>query len=302
MIPAVVERTQLDRANGRIQAAQVTIDSFVAAPIAGILFAAALVLPLWVGGAAFLVPVALVLLLPASVARAAATERRDAASPAPPERVSLRVALGYVWSHRYLRAMVLFTSTVGCAISFAQATTVLYFLDAQGVPPAAVGFVTAGIGLGALAGALVAPRLVARVGRGPVMLAANLLCVIGLGLTWIAPDAVIGVAAYAVFAFAVSTWNVPWGALRQQIVPAHLFGRVLGAIRTVTWGLFPVATLAGGLVSRVDLRLPFGVAAVVVLLATLVAARLLVVGTRRAGADALPDEEAPTQANPSSSS
>ncbi|MDF2918461.1 MAG: transporter, partial [Microbacterium sp.] len=33
VIPSVVERDQLDRANGRIQAAQITIDSFVAQPV-----------------------------------------------------------------------------------------------------------------------------------------------------------------------------------------------------------------------------------------------------------------------------
>ena len=54
--------------------------------------------------------------------------------------------------------MVVFTSLVGSAFSFAQAGTILYFLDEQGVAPAAIGFVTAGIGVGALIGSLVAPR------------------------------------------------------------------------------------------------------------------------------------------------
>ncbi len=78
---------------------------------------------------------------------------------------------------------------------------------------------------------------------------------------------------------------MPWGALRQQIVPEHLFGRVLGIIRMLTWGLFPIATLLGGWVARVDLRLPFLIAAGVVVVAALVASRLLIVGTRRAGAE-----------------
>ena len=48
VIPGVVKRSQLDRANGWMQAAQVTIDSFIATPIAGVLFAVSLALPLWV--------------------------------------------------------------------------------------------------------------------------------------------------------------------------------------------------------------------------------------------------------------
>ena len=69
VIPGVVKRPQLDRANGRMQAAQVTIDSFIATPIAGVLFAVALALPLWVGAAGYIVPIALAILLPLSAAR-----------------------------------------------------------------------------------------------------------------------------------------------------------------------------------------------------------------------------------------
>ena len=52
IVPGVVERPALDRANGFLQAAQITIDNFVAAPIGGVLFAASLALPLWVGAGA----------------------------------------------------------------------------------------------------------------------------------------------------------------------------------------------------------------------------------------------------------
>lgn len=303
VIPGVVARRQLDRANGRMQAAQVTIDSFIAQPIAGVLFAAALVLPLWVGAAGYIVPIALALMLPLSAARPL-RDRTTVPDPDAPDvevsgptaepsptplaqtKVPAREAIAYLWHHRYLRAMVAFTALVGSAFAFAQAATILYFLDEQGVAPAAIGFVTAGIGIGALIGSLVAPALVARLGRGWVMLSANVVSAVAMVLTGLAPGLVTAIIAYALFAFAVSTWNVPWGALRQQIVPAYLFGRVLGIIRMLTWGLFPIATLLGGWVARIDLRLPFLIAAGVVLVATVLASRLLIAGTRRAGAEA----------------
>ncbi len=93
------------------------------------------------------------------------------------------------------------------------------------------------------------------------MFSANFVSALAMLLTGLAPNVVTAVLAYGLFAFAVSTWNVPWGALRQQIVPDHLFGRVLGIIRMLTWGLFPIATLLGGWVARIDLRLPFLIAA-----------------------------------------
>lgn len=278
VIPSVVGPEQLDRANGRMQAAHITIDSFVAQPIAGVLFAVSLALPLWLGAFGYLVPIALALLLPLSAARAR--------GPVPtPGDVSItaRAAVSYLWRHRYLRALVLFTSVVGCAFSFAQAPTILYFLQTHQVPPAAIGFVTAGIGVGALAGSLLAPALVSRFGRGAVMLGANTAAGVSLALVGIAPNVVLAVVFYAGMAFSVSTWNVPWGALRQLIVPGEIFGRVLGVIRSLTWGIFPLATVLGGLVARIDLRLPYLIAAVVTLVASAASFRLLLAASRQTG-------------------
>lgn len=294
VIPSVVERRHLDRANGRIQAAQITIDNFVATPISGVLFAVALALPLWVGAAGYIVPVALALMLPLSAARALHSDapgthisdgRRDAAAP-PASHISTRAAIGFLWHHRYLRAMILFTAITGSCLAFAQSVTVLFLLDHLHVAPAAIGFATAAVGAGALCGSLISARVVARFGRGPVMLAANIVAAVGMSLTGLAPEVFSAMAAYAVAAFAVAVWNVPWGALRQQIIPGRLFGRALGITRMLTWGLFPLATLLGGWVSRFDLRLPFIIAGAVMLVAAAVAGRLLTHGTKRAAAEA----------------
>ncbi|MBW9108440.1 MFS transporter [Microbacterium ureisolvens] len=302
IVPGVVKRPALDRANGWLQAAQITIDSFISSPIGGVLFAISLALPLWVGAAGYLIPIVLAVMLPLSAARPlhgepgtsvraeasvaagdplAASEEAsektagtDAAAVARPN-VSARDAFVYLWNHPFLRSMVIFTSIVGSAFAFAQAPVFLYFLDVQHVPAAAIGVVTAGIGLGGLAGSLVAPSLVAKFGRGAVMLAANVIAGLSLAAVWAAPEAITGTIAYGLMAAAVSVWNVPWGALRQTIVPGHMFGRVLGISRTFTWGIFPFATLLGGWVARIDLRLPFLIAAGVTLVATLFAIRLL---------------------------
>ena len=276
IVPALVENRSLDRANGFMQAAQVTIDSFIATPIAGVLFAVSMALPLWVGASGYVIPVALALFLPLTAARPLMRPREAGADAAParPSRPA-REAAGYLWRHHYLRSMVIFTSIIGSAFAFAQAPTILYFLDEMHVQPVAIGFVTAGIGLGALLGSLISPRLVERFGRGPVMLGANIIAGIALVGVWAAPEVITAIIAYALMACAVSTWNVPWGARRQTIIPNELFGRVLGIIRSFTWGVFPFATLLGGLVARSDLRLPYLIAAVVTLVATALAVRLL---------------------------
>ncbi len=302
VMPALVKRSQLDRANGWMQAAQVTIDSFIATPIAGVLFAISLALPLWTTGAAYIVPVALAIMLPLAAARplldrtsvpdagapdveAGTPMSEPVATPLARSNVSARDAISYLWHARYLRTMVVFTSIVGSALSFAQGALILFFLDELSVAPAAIGFVTAGIGVGALIGSIVSSTFVRRFGRGPVMLGANFVAALGMFLTGLAPEVFTAVAAFGLAAFAVSVWNVPWGALRQQIVPPHLFGRVLGIIRMFTWGLFPIATVLGGWVARYDLRLPLIIGGLVIFVAAVLGIRLLLVGTKKAGAE-----------------
>jgi MFS family permease len=138
-----------------------------------------------------------------------------------------------------------------------------------------IGFVTAAIGVGGLAGALSASALVERFGRGKVMLGATLTGTAGLILVGISPNAWTACVAYAISAAGISVWNVPWGALRQDIVPGRLLGRVTGLNRSIVWGSFVVAGLVGGLVSRVDLRLPYIVGGALAVIATLIAARML---------------------------
>jgi hypothetical protein len=52
-----------------------------------------------------------------------------------------------------------------------------------------------------------------------------------------------------------------------------------------TWGLFPIATILGGWVARYDLRLPLFIGAAVIFVTAIAAIRLLLVGTKQAGAE-----------------
>jgi len=272
VLPSLVGRGGLDKANGRIQAAQVGVDMFVATPISGVLFAIAAVLPLVVSGAGYLVAMGLVLALPAVAAHASAP---GAAPGEAAPRVSLTDALLFLWRHRYLRSMVLVTSVIGGLLAFAQAITVLLFVDRFGVTAQLVGIVTAGIGLGGVAGALTAGAVVARLGRGRTLLSASVLGGAGLFAVGFAPNAWTAVLAYAIGAYGVALWNVPWGSLRQALVPGHMLGRVIGAARTVAWGLMPLATMLGGWVARADLQLPYLIGGGATVMVSLAAARLL---------------------------
>lgn len=285
VVPALVTRDQLDRANGRMQSAEITIQQFVATPVAGFLFAVAIVLPIWLTGAGFLIAGLLALSIPVAAAHAHRGRNADAPDDPQPPQPPLAGVVRFLWQNRFLRWMIVLTSITASALAFAQGSVVLLLLQSFHVPAALIGVVTAAIGVGALAGALLSSRFVARFGRGSVMLWAILvsgLGIMGVGLTG---NVFFAIAAYAVGAFGVSVWNVPWGALRQAIIPSGMLGRALGIVRTIGWGLTPIATVLGGFVARIDLRLPFIIGGGLVAVLTLIASRLILSASVQAPAE-----------------
>lgn len=273
VVPSLVTREQLDRANGRMQSAEIVVQNFIATPVAGFLFAAALVLPVWLTGSGFLIAGLLALSIPAAAARAHARGAREDEAEA--ARPGMGALVRFLVGHRFLRDMIVLTSLTASALAFAQGSVVLLLLQTFAVPEALVGVVTAAVGVGALVGALISSSLVARFGRGRIMFWSILVSgvgILGVGLT---ANVVAAVLAYAVGAFGVAVWNVPWGALRQALIPGAMLGRAMGVVRTIGWGLTPIATVLGGFVARIDLRLPFVIGGGVVVVLTLVCTRLL---------------------------
>ncbi|MFP3465160.1 MFS transporter [Leifsonia sp. SIMBA_070] len=281
VVPALVGRDQLDRANGRMQSAEITIQNFIATPIAGFLFAVAIALPIWLTGAGFLVAGLLALTIPVAAAHA---HRAGHASHEEEERPSLSAVVRFLWDYRFLRWMIVLTSLTASALAFAQGSVVLLLLQTFDVPAALIGVVTAAIGVGALVGALVSSRFVARFGRGQVMFWAILVSGVGILGVGVTSNVAVAIGAYAIGAFGVAVWNVPWGALRQAVIPGAMLGRALGIVRTIGWGMTPIATVLGGFVARIDLRLPFVIGGGLVVVLTLIASRLILSATAQAPA------------------
>ncbi|SEC15417.1 Transmembrane secretion effector [Paramicrobacterium humi] len=273
LMPDTVKRSQLERANGRLNATQTVVDGFIASPVSGLLFGVAISLPVWSTLAGFAAAAGLILLLPRAVGRPLAEPGAEARAGS--VRRELVDALQFIRRHRYLRGLVAVNCVTGFFNSLGQAVIVLLYIEHFRTPEAAIGFVYAGVSVGAVLGSLSAEGIVSRFGRGRALIAGSVLDGIGLIGAGAAPEVFSSVAFFAIAGFGVALWNVPWGAVRQELVPGHMLGRAVGAIRTITWGAFPLGTLAGGWLGRAGLTLPTIIGGALVILSTLVAARLL---------------------------
>lgn len=269
MVPAIVPGTGLVRANARIQGTEVVAQTFVAAPAASALFAVTMALPFALHSAAFAVAAVLVLTLPAIAARA---------RPVPGEIAGghgVADGIRFLVGDRLLRSLWAVNICVGFFNALAHATVVLYVLDVLGLPAAAYGVFVMTAAVGAVLGALTTARVVARLGRGRTMVVSVSVCGLAYVLCGAGGHVVPAAVGYVLVGWSVSAWNIVSMALRQELVPGRLLGRVHGAWRSLGWGVIPVGTFAGGLIGRVDLRLPLVAGGIGIALAGLLFHRVL---------------------------
>lgn len=259
VVPSVVPKKNLPRANARIEGAELVVQNFAAAPLTSALFAVAVLIP--VGGlvAAFGLAALLAALLPA-----VASGRQFHASVATgevaeivPFRRQLADGWHFIMGNRMLRTLWFVSIPVAILFSASGATLVLFVLDTLAIPEAAFGLFLLSGAIGGLLGSVVASRLARRFGLGPVMAAMNLVAGILVLLTGLFPVPIAAIVFFSLGASTTTIWNVLMMSFRQAIIPGRLLGRVHGTWRTLLWGTMPIGSLIGGGLALIDLTVPW---------------------------------------------
>ncbi len=256
LVPALVPRDALARANARLELAR------SAASTAGPALAGALVA--WAGApaafvlAAVLSVVAVGLLLrlveapragTASLASASASEAAPASNRQPWREV--RDGARFVWRSDLLRPMLMTGAVFNIAWFVLQAGYVSYAVRVLGLGAQAVGFTLAMYGAGMVVGALLTARVVARLpfGRaiqvGPavaVLAAATMVATLRVPSAWLAA------LSFFLFGAGPMVWVITSTTLRQSMTPSHMLGRVSAVFLTVNAGARPVGAALGGAV------------------------------------------------------
>ncbi len=256
MIPQIVSKPKMDRANSKIQSAEILVSQFVGAPASGVLYALAIVVPFIANAAGLLVAVLLVLMIPKSFTSSAQAEKTSSENEKNFWK-ELKFGVRYLLDSHHLRNLLVQTTVVAFAYALSQATIVLYLLEVQQVPVAAFGFVMTSFGIGALVGSLFAPKLASKFGLGLVLAAVNLAAGLLMAALFLAPTIWIAAPIFVFMGLTSGTWNVLLMSLYHRLIPNQLFGRIHGARRTMVWGMMPIGSLVGGVIASVDLRLPY---------------------------------------------
>lgn len=292
VVPSIVGKVDLPRANSRIEASELVVQNFAAGPFTSALFAVSVLIPLGVNAIAFVIAAVLALLLP----RIASGRQHAAASASITGRAEAPWYRQFVDGYRFItRSRMLVTlwlvSTVGgMAFAIAMSSFVLFVLGPLGVPEAWFGVFMLTGAVGGIIGTFLAAPLKKRLGAGLTMALAIVIGDASLILVGVWPNVWVTGAVMALTSATIIIWNVLVMSLRQSIIPGHLLGRVHGTWRTLLWGATPIGSVIGGFIGRIDLALPFIVGGAFSLVVTLVYFRFL---TGLPNAEDVPDPLGP---------
>lgn len=255
MLPTVVPKAALEKANGRMEAAVTMGESFLGPALGGVLFAIAASVPFGLDAASFVLAA---VLFSAIGYRAPRVERAQTSLG-----TDIKEGLKWLRAHKMLRNLSVFAALTNFVLHATFGIFVLYALEILHLDAAGFGLLLSVEAVGVLCGSLAAAGIKRRIGVGPSIFVA--LLVAGLANLVIGVSSAVVVVAAMMVAISVSAgvWNVVTNSLRQSVVPDRLMGRVQSAHRLLSWGAIPVGTLFGGAIAGAfGLRAPFIVAAV----------------------------------------
>ena len=241
LVPSLVAPSALAVANGRLELARTV--AFAGGPaVAGALVG-------WTGGslafgAATALSMCAVFLL---------SGLREPVRTPPPKRDvfgEIREGARFVCAHPLLRPIFITQFVFNAAFFTLQAVYVPYAIEHLGLSASAVGVTLATYGVGMIAGALAAPRIMRALSFGRVIAlgpVTGLLAALVMVATIWTPSAPLAALSFFFMGAGPIIWVIATATLRQSVTPPSLLGRV-SAINIMAYGARPAGAALGALV------------------------------------------------------
>ncbi|MDR0960614.1 MAG: MFS transporter [Propionibacteriaceae bacterium] len=253
LVPSLVQKDELDTANGRISAAQLVADEFAGPPLGGFLFAIAAAVPLFAMGglwaAAGLIALALLV-------RRAPTSGSVATTTG--ASVWREAVAGMVWlaHHRLVGGLALIGALASVGYMLAFSILVIFAQEQLGEDGVGYGLILAVSALGGLVGSFAAARIRSRIGYRWTIVASLLTGAASLLALAVTNNGVVASALLAIYILHAVVWGICATSLRQRFVPDALLGRVNAASRVLGLIGLALGSLFGGILAGVHIVLP----------------------------------------------
>jgi MFS family permease len=250
LLPSVVDKENLEKANGRMWSAEALTNSFIGPPIGSLLIGFAIFLPFFFDAASFFISVALIASLTGTFKPIESNTSREKIN----FRVEIKEGFSWLWAHPLLRPMAII---LGCMNGIGTMVGAVFILFAQEVLQTSV-FAFALLGtagaIGGTIGGILAPKISSKFGSGPSLALALAAAPIGSLIVGFTTSWQVMWIVVVVESFVGILWNTITVSLRQSIIPTTLLGRVNSVYRFFAWGSIPIGMLMGGALVNVIAR------------------------------------------------
>jgi MFS family permease len=253
MIPAVVPRARLERANGWLVGGDMLMQGMLAGPLAGFLFAVAVSIPFFVNAGTYVASAVLISLVAGTYR---SPPRPAAAAPGRSEAGALRsvraeIAEGFRWlmGQRLLRTMAILIGLLNVTLTAATAVLVLLARERVGLGSVGYGLLFTCLAAGGILGSVIGDRLIGWV-TATWTIRIGLLVEAGMHLA-LATSRNAYFIGFALFAFGVhgALWTIVGASLRQRLTPPEMLGRVGSTTLFVAAGGNCIGALLGGVIA-----------------------------------------------------
>lgn len=264
-LPSVVDKAELERANGQLWSVEQIMGQFIGPPLAGLLIATAVPVPFIVDAVSFGLAAWLIWCI---------SMPRVALAPSGGFWAQFKEGAAWMARHRTILTFAIMLSLLNFVTFGSLTLLVLLSQELYGLDAAGYGILLTAGAAGAVLGGMLGPKIAGALGGLRTVQVALVIMAVPFAMLALTQSAVVAGLALGLMWFGGMTWNVVTVSLRQRVIPAQLLGRVNAIYRFFGWGSIPLGAFAAGLlVSMAEpslgriaaLQLPFWIGAGTVL-------------------------------------
>lgn len=270
MIPAVVPKEMLEKANGWLMGGTITTREMIAGPLGAFLFVVAASIPFLANAGMYAASAVLTALIPGAFRMAAGQAGVDAAAGGAAKgglkqgltavRSEIADAFRFLMGHQVLRTMSVLIGVLNITLTAGGAVLVLLAKEHLHLNSIGYGLLFTSMAVGGVLGSTFGDRLIKLVSatwtiRGGLLVEAGMYLV----LAWSGNPYLAGLALF-LFGAHNAVWYIVGGSLRQRLTPPEMMGRVSSLHLFIVLGGNAVGALLGGvLVMQFGVTTPYWV-------------------------------------------
>ena len=243
ILPSIVEKENLEKANGRLWTAESLTNTFIGPPLGSLIIGIAIFLPFWFDAASFFIAVALI----ASIAGSF-----KAVSDAPATKINFRADIkegfSWLWNHKFFRNLAIILGLLNFTGTLVGATYILFAQEVLKVDVKIFAILGIAGAIGGLIGSSFGDKISKKLGGGPTLKFALITGPVGAIIIGLTHSWIVVFIVTAIESLSAVLWNLITVSLRQSVIPSHLIGRVNSVYRFFGWGTIPLGMIFGGLI------------------------------------------------------